>query len=128
MSRNRPSLRCLRSPAEFGPDPLYIEGLAPYNPKAFYSGSWLMLRRCMRKHLTSVDLHCRCHPWLPLPLCCGAHVKGIPSPLIEAFGWGCHTRWTVREPGASDGGGFRTTPALVVGDAGPRPLRGRSCT
>src|SRR5918995_4183689 len=36
-----------------GPDRLYIEILAPYNPTVFHTGSWVMLQRRTRRHLTS---------------------------------------------------------------------------
>src|SRR5687768_6625066 len=106
----------------FGPDPLYIEVLAPYNPGVFHTGSWLMLQRHMRKHLTSATFIAAVIDGFG-SLGCGAQMKGVMSPLIEAFLWGMHTLSIVWEPGASEGGVVPTM--LVAVGARVGPVRGR---
>jgi hypothetical protein len=54
----------------------------------------------------------------------GAQVKGVMTPLIEAFLWGMYTLSIVWEPGASEGGVVWTT--LVFVGACFSPVCGRT--
>jgi hypothetical protein len=102
MSRNRHSLRPFRRDPVSGQIRFTLKYL-PHIIREFFTASWLMLQRRMRKHLTSATFIAAVIDGVG-SFGYGAQVKGVMTPLIEAFLWGMYTLSIVREPGPSEGG------------------------
>src|SRR5215467_15402796 len=111
----------------FGPIPLYIEILAPYNPRVSHAVVlWLMLRRRARMHLPSATFIVAV---IDAPVYAfndyGASAEGRHTSTDWSIQCGRYALWVVRECSASEGGDVPTGRTLVPALTRCNPLRSR---